>query len=591
MEWDQFIFKKVMRFIDHLKRQKPDPDVEARTVFLSDVQGRLTHLARLLTGHSISISTAEGVGGWKGNHFFLPSHYAHAFTKEENIQFYLFRVFYLYGQLRLSQYFPSAASYSVAESIQKSQEASPEVIQFLSNEFPNFDSMYHQVLAAEQQFQAHKFPDKPADLSLLYGRWYEQTASDLEAFSALLLPVDKKTVADDSEEHTEIEAPSKEDSIILKVDTEKQEEYTLTHNFEKIETIDTFSGRWRNFDGADELEEHAEALQELDLRHLVRVDNPVHSIYKTEFINSLGLVESPTLSGVYHFAYHEWDESRRLYKPDFCKIFYANHLEKDASFTQNILAKNKSVLQQMRKKAERYLTDYHVKKRLFNGDEPDLDAVVEAFVDIQTGHTPSENVYYAKRKKNKDIAILILTDTSLSTDGFSNNRRILDVEKEALILASEVWSQMDLMFQIDTFSSRTHNFCTYTTVKAFHENWAQAKDKVGSVKSVGYTRMGPALRHATYILSQLKVETKWILLISDGKPNDFDRYEGNYGIHDVKQAIREATTQGIHVSAIAIESDARYYLPKMFGNGGYTILQHPNQLPEALTKFYINLLK
>jgi nitric oxide reductase NorD protein len=427
----------------------------------------------------------------------------------------------------------------------------------------------------------------------LYGKWFVFSEQDLEDYQNLLQPIQKQTVAMDKEkdEYTEIEGKHVEDTTVLQVDTKAQEEYTMTHNFEKIETLDSFSGRWRDFDGSDDMDEHEEALRELNLDQLVRVDSPVHSIYRSDFVNAMGLMNMDSTITHYHFSYPEWLEGNRVYREDYCKVIYERHNNSQTDYVQNVIEKNKVGINRLTKNSEKYLSEYFVKKRLSDGDEPDLDAMVDAYVDIRTGKTPSENLYISRRKKSKDIAILVLVDCSLSTDGYTNNQRILDLEKEAIIMASEVWNRFELKFQIDSFSSHTHSQCFYTTYKGFHEDWKLTKGRIGDMQSSGYTRIGAALRHATYLLDQVKADKKWLLLLSDGKPNDYDTYEGDYGIYDVKKAIQEARQKSIYTSAIAIDANAKFYFPKMFGLNGYTILNHSSQLSESLTKFYINLIK
>lgn len=593
MEWDQYIFKQGSRLVRYLRKKKADPVEEAQQVFLSEVSDRLIYLSKLLCGGNIKILPAEGLGGYKGTCFFLPEKYSRGLSREANIDFYLFRVFYMYGQHKFGHYRKHDAGFGEEKAFNHSLNKSAEVLDFLKNEFDMFSKLYKKVEEAEVFYQMEKEKSREVDYRWLFGKWYALDDSDQLELEELINPVNKRTVTEDKEDEevTEVAGVSKENARVLKVDTHAQEEYTLTHNFEKIETLDEFSGRWRDFDGSDDMDEHLEAMQELDLRNLVRVDNPVHSVYKTEFIQSLGLMEISADVKTYDFSYPEWDEYHKRYKPDFCKIVYSRHVETNESYTSKVLRDKQKEIVKMTRNAERYLSDYFVKKRLSDGDEPDLDAVVEAFIDIKTGNSPSENLYMSKRKKSKDIAILVLTDCSLSTDGYNNNRRILNVEMDSLLMSGEVWNSFDLLFQIDTFSSRTHSQCFYSTFKAFHENWNQVKTRIGSMESSGYTRIGAALRHATFQLENVKADTKWLLLLSDGKPNDFDTYEGNYGIYDIRKAIREAEQKNIHTSAIAIDSSAKYYLPKMFGINGFTILQHPNELPEALTKFYINLLK
>ena len=591
MDWDQYIFKKINGIVQEIRKPKLNPIEEENRVSLLDIKSRLTYLAQLLTGSSISILPAETTGGWKGAQFFLPAFYGRAMSKENNLDFYIYRVFFMYGQFRLKHFFTNETTEK--EAFIQSFNKSKEVLKLISDEFPHFERLFDSVYKLEKAYCESN--SKVADDSnrWLYGKWFVFSEQDIEDYQKLMQPIQKQTVAIDKEkeEYTEIEGKHVEDTTVLQVDTKAQEEYTMTHNFEKIETLDSFSGRWRDFDGSDDLDEHEEALRELNLDQLVRVDSPVHSIYRSDFVNAMGLMNMDSSITDYHFSYPEWNEGARIYREHYCKVIYERHDQSQSDYVQNVIEKNKVGINRLTKDSEKYLSEYFVKKRLSDGDEPDLDAMVDAYVDIRTGKTPSENLYISKRKKNKDIAILVLVDSSLSTDGYTNNQRILDLEKEAIIMASEVWSRFDLKFQIDSFSSHTHSQCFYKTYKGFHEEWKLAKGRIGDLQSSGYTRIGAALRHATYLLDHVKADKKWLLLLSDGKPNDYDTYEGDYGIYDVKKAIQEAGQKSIYTSAIAIDANAKFYFPKMFGLNGYTILNHPSQLSESLTKFYINLIK
>ncbi len=188
--------------------------------------------------------------------------------------------------------------------------------------------------------------------------------------------------------------------------------------------------------------------------------------------------------------------------------------------------------------------------------------------------------------KGKDLSILILLDTILSSGGYAAGNRVIDLEKEVFILFGETLNEFNIDFSIDSFYSKTRNFSTYLTIKDFDENWNVAKYKIGAVEPNGYTRIGAALRHAGARMDKRKTKNKWIILISDGKPNDYDKYEGKYGINDVKQALRELNERNINSYALAIEAQAKYYLPQMFGQNHYQILTTPVELLKSLVKLY-----
>ena len=181
---------------------------------------------------------------------------------------------------------------------------------------------------------------------------------------------------------------------------------------------------------------------------------------------------------------------------------------------------------------------------------------------------------------------MFLLDLSLSSDSYANGNRIIDVEKQISILFGEVLDEYMIDFQIDGFYSKTRNNTTYITLKSFNESWKTARNKIGAVEATGYTRIGPAIRHATNLLSKNYHRKKWLILLSDGKPNDYDRYEGKYGVEDIKQSLREMKIYGINNFAFAIEEQAKYYLPQMFGDNHYNILTSPVELLNSLTKLY-----
>lgn len=225
-------------------------------------------------------------------------------------------------------------------------------------------------------------------------------------------------------------------------------------------------------------------------------------------------------------------------------------------------------------------------KRLAQGDELDIDQVNDLFIDIKAGKSPNENIYESKRKRKKELAILFLIDISLSSDSYVQNQKVLDIEKKAILIMGEVLKDYDVHFQVDAFFSKTRNFCTYITLKHFKQKWTSAISGIGNIQAQGFTRMGPALRHAKVLLDQVDLKSKWIILLSDGKPTDYDKYEGKYGVEDIKQALKELHQNSINIHAIAIEENSKYYLPQMFGKDRFTILSHSEFLPVCLQNIY-----
>ncbi len=584
MELDQLLFKKIFDYFS--KKGKTGIENEAHAVSLEAVSSGFIILARALCGEPIEIFSSEREGGWKDNIFFLPGRLSLFNSTEKNLRLYIFRIFYLSIQKELQYNWSSRETKSVEESKKKALETSGEVLEKLFEEYPLWEDIHHELLGEWTKIHEKKDPPETADLSWFYGRWMKNSEGYEKRES--LKNINKLPFqANPVKAETEIKARQADEVEILTVDKKAQEDYMLTHNFEKVETIDEFNGVWRDFDGDDNLKEDASALNDYNLKHMVRVDDPVHSIYQAEFAGNTTIAESAEKTDErFHFVYPEWDFAKRTYKYNFCKVFPVLSKESRPDYYRKTMEHNRSVLLKLRKIFARLNNDYEQIRRQTNGEHIDIDAVTDMFADIKARHTPDDKVYLTKRKRKKELSLLFLLDLSLSSDGYAKGNRIIDIEKQVSILFGEVLSEYMVDFQIDGFYSKTRNNTTYITLKSFDEPWQKARMKIGSVQPQGYTRIGPALRHASSLLQKRNMRKKWLILLSDGKPNDYDRYEGKYGIMDIKQALREMEGKGINNYAVAIEEHAKYYLPQMFGNNHYNILSSPVEMINSLTKLY-----
>lgn len=582
-ELDEYL---VGKFFKQLKKsRKIDPEIVARTVLLNDVKPRLTILARALTGDPIDIYPAEREGGYKNNNFFLPISFSDLENTNENLTFYLFRVVYLSIQKRLEFNWkpPSERKQSLELSQQKALETSEEILSILFAEF-SIDADFHSKI---KKHFTQKATDKiTADYSWLYGKWM-QNEIELNSNKKLDNFSDKIKKAKEQQPTTTLKATAVEEVITVELDKKQQEDYVMLHNFEKVETVEEFNGVWRDFDGSDELEEHQDALEELSMKYTVRVDDTAHSVYQADFVENATISESAEVDAKgFHIKYDEWDFDKRNYKDNFCKVYPKSQLKTDANYYKNTITKNAATLMGLRKMLTSVNNKMQQQKRQNQGEEFDLDALTDLYVDVHSKRTPSENVYISNRKKDKDLSILLLLDISLSSDSYAAGNRVIDVEKEVSILFGEMLNEFNIDFSIDSFYSKTRNYSTYLTVKDFDEKWDVAKHKIGAIEPNGYTRIGAALRHAGARLDSRSTKNKWVILISDGKPNDYDKYEGKYGINDVKQALRELNRRNINSYALAIEAQAKYYLPQMFGQNHYQILTTPVELLQSLVKLY-----
>lgn len=387
---------------------------------------------------------------------------------------------------------------------------------------------------------------------------------------------------------TEAEAPVQEEVTRTSINKEEQEQYTLNHSFEKVDTLDEYRGMARDTDGSDQMEDQLEAMRELKMTEVIRVDDAVHSVYRAELLmgDSAGDAADAGKGGI---PYDEWDPKKRAYRKDWCRVFVKPFTDRDPDWYSEQLDRHGDTIRRLKKVMERALGASEQVRRQKDGPELDLNAIVENRVRLHAGESPLDELYLDSKKRRRDLAVLVLLDTSLSTDAHVDGRRVLDVCKETLLVLTEVCLHFKDQLEIAAFNSHTRNQVLYRPLKTFQQSWSHAKPLIGALEPQGYTRIGPAMRHATERLMRQKARHRVLLLLSDGKPNDYDRYEGRYGIGDIRQAIREAESQGIHVHALAVDKQARDYLPQMLGSQRFSILRHPQELPEALSRFMVKL--
>jgi len=579
MEPDQLLFKKIINLFKRFK--KTDPDVVDRTATLDVLIGRLTLIATALSGTKIDVLPAEMEGGSKAGLFYLPVSFALLPSLDDNIKYYLYRTVYHSIQINFDIEIPQG-DISLEEFRNLNKTYADQIVKVMETDYPSVAEYYHSIkdLFEPETKDSTKIPDY-----WLYGK-FMITKRDPNANLSAENDFDKFTQKN-IKPTTEIKSKAVEEAEVITVDKKTQEDYVMTHNFEKVDTAEEFKGVWRNFDGDDSLDKDKEALNELDLRHMVRTDDEVKSVYQTDFRDISGIAESANKEDSGKFIlYDEWNYQKKQYKLNYCKVYLKSVLGDNHNYASEALKNNLVTLNGLRKKFAQIHQKRQIVRKMAEGEDIDMDALVDMFSSIKSGHTPNENIYTSKRKKEADISILFLVDLSLSTDSYAGGNRILDVEKQAVILFGQVLSEYGVDFAIGGFYSKTRNNCTYISIKDFDEDWTKSKRNIAAVEPKGYTRIGPALRHSKSLISRRSMQNKWVILLSDGKPNDYDKYEGRYGVADVKQALREMHEFHINTYAVAIESTARYYLPQMFGQNHYNILSHPEMLLQSLTTLY-----
>ena len=282
--------------------------------------------------------------------------------------------------------------------------------------------------------------------------------------------------------------------------------------------------------------------------------------------------------------YDEWDADAGRYRSRAASVRIYPPVEQDEKWSTDVLIRHAAIVRQVRHRFERLRARRTLLGRQRAGDDLDVAACVNAIVDRHIGVTPDDRLYLDARPARRGMAISLLVDASGSTDTFvTDELRIVDLERIALLLASEALDALGDLYAINTFAGKTANNVSLTAIKGFAErSGPTVRRRIAAIEPSGFTRLGAAVRHATLQLARQSAGHRLLLLLSDGRPNDVDEYQGSYGVEDSRQAIMEARASGVFPFCLTIDQDASEYLPRIFGATGHTILQRAEQLPRAL---------
>jgi len=251
------------------------------------------------------------------------------------------------------------------------------------------------------------------------------------------------------------------------------------------------------------------------------------------------------------------------------------------------LARNRMILLRLRRQFEALRLRRSIFRAQTEGEDIDLDAFVNAYGDRRGCVSGNDRLYLMQRPARRDFALLILIDTSGSTDAWvCGAQRVIDIEKEALLIVCSALDALRVRFAIQAFSGYGKGNVRVRELKDCGQPFGDAAARrISALEPDEYTRVGAALRHATASLMREPAHRRLLLLLSDGKPNDCDHYEGRYGVADMRQALAEARLQGVAPFCVTIDRTASRHLTTTFGAGNFTIVREPAGLPRALLEW------
>ncbi|MEO8650004.1 MAG: VWA domain-containing protein [Acidobacteriota bacterium] len=301
------------------------------------------------------------------------------------------------------------------------------------------------------------------------------------------------------------------------------------------------------------------------------------------------------------FAYDEWDRELNDYRVGWSRVIEKKVKKGDRNFVELARSRYRGVISSIRHQFQLMKPENMTRvNREPDGEEFDLNALVDFVIDRRADGHQSEDIYTKRLRKRRDVAVSLLLDQSSSTARtITRNplqpytypgRRIIEIEKEGLVLMSEALEAVGDVYSINGFTSEGRRNVKFYVVKDFDEKYSDEIEKrIGGITFQNNTRLGAAIRHAAAKLLRQESRTKLLIILTDGRPYDHDYGDARYAREDVREALIEAKTNGITPFCITIDRESESELKDLYGDVGYTIIDDVLSLPERMPNIYRRL--
>jgi len=290
--------------------------------------------------------------------------------------------------------------------------------------------------------------------------------------------------------------------------------------------------------------------------------------------------------------YDEWDYISETYRTDWATVYERLHPSTNANKVDRLMDKHGDLAKRLKKMIE-MLKPQNKKRIRFQeeGEELDLDVALRSIIDFKSGQAPDPRINYSHTTDSRNIAVMLLVDTSQSLNerNKETGQTLLELSQEALAITAWTVEQLGDKFAIAGFSSDTRHEVRYQHIKGYSEGYTdEVKARISAMEAKYSTRMGAAMRHAAHYLEAQEAEKKLMLVLTDGEPADIDTKDPKMLINDTHKAVEELQSLGIYSYCITLDPKADEYVEDIFGNQ-YTVIDHVDKLPEQLPQVFMKL--
>jgi len=315
--------------------------------------------------------------------------------------------------------------------------------------------------------------------------------------------------------------------------------------------------------------------------------------YEDEGVSYNEMEGKEPISEPYH--YPEWDYHVQLHRPAWVTVFERRQGRGDPELIDKVLTENKGISHRIKQIIDRLRPQGVSRQRkLEDGDELDINAAVDAMVNLRIGLQPDMRITMRSVINRRDLAVLILLDLSESTNETvrGTDKTVLELTREACALVSTAIEGIGDPFAIHGFASDGRHDVQYYRFKDFDQHLdADVKSRLAGMKGGLSTRMGAAMRHAGWHLMQRPEKHKLLLIVTDGEPADIDERDPQYLRWDAKKAAEELHRNGILSYCLTLDPEADRYVSRIFGATNFTIIDNVKRLPEKLPALFASLTR
>jgi nitric oxide reductase activation protein len=233
-------------------------------------------------------------------------------------------------------------------------------------------------------------------------------------------------------------------------------------------------------------------------------------------------------------------------------------------------------------------------RRQLQGDDLDIDAVVEARVSVRAGGGTDDALYVDSLRRRRDLAVLVLVDISGSAgEPSASGATVHEHQRQAAAALLVTLHDLGDRVAMYGFRSQGRSAVHVVAAKRFGEPVdASVLHRLGGFVPSGYTRLGAAIRHGSALLdSDAGAPRRLLVVLSDGFAYDHG-YEGAYGEADARRALAEARRAGTGCLCLSIGAgtDAEA-LRRIFGTAAHASVPRVELMPSLVGPLFLAAMR